>query len=444
MVAVRWLTLLGVCGIVLFLPLAKGGNSAWARGVAVAVIPALFALNWPAIVAGNRDGWKKIRPWLLVWAAVSICVGVQLLPGLGSLIGSPLSTPCIEGGVCESRSISPFPMATVSHWAIFSAYWMVAWLVSRLEPGQVKVLVGIIALLALFEAFYGMLSFVRGQETILGIWEKEHGRGDVTGTFVNRNHFSGFLELSWPLALSLILLPARRGGFRWPRNIRYVLAGLFSLIVGLAILNSHSRLGVVSAVAGLLIWSMAMRRSNTEHGLDAPRWVGRAVIAVALLGGVWFGLEVLIERFANLSGAAGRFRIWSPLLTLPPSTWLTGIGAGAFVDVFRTVQPPEVEPLYNYAHSDVIEFVLDFGLIGAALIAAAAVLWFRSMLPGRLSPLQIGALGGISAIFVHSFADFNLHISGVAIVLWVALGILVNPRLQRERRRLKRGARAQE
>jgi putative inorganic carbon (HCO3(-)) transporter len=369
---------------------------------------------------------------------------VQLLPGFGSLIGLPLSTPCVDGGVCDSQSISPFPMATVSHWAMFSVYWMVAWLASRLEKGQVKVLVGVIALLALFEAFYGVLSFIGGQETILGIWQKKHYLGDVTGTFVNRNHFSGFLELSWPLALSLILLPARRGGFHWPQKVRYVLVGLFSLIVGLAILNSHSRLGTISAIAGLLVWSLAMRRSNNKSGLDTPRWVGRAVIAVALLGGVWFGLETLLERFVQLPEAEGRFQAWSSLMTLPVSTWLTGIGAGTFIDVFRTVQPAEIGPVFAYAHSDVIEFFLDFGLIGAALILSAAILWFRRILRGKLSLLQIGALGGISAIFVHSFGDFNLHISGVAIVFWVAVGILVNPNLQRERRRLRRGARAKE
>ncbi|MEA3291500.1 MAG: O-antigen ligase family protein [Pseudomonadota bacterium] len=436
----RGFTLLGVCSVVLFLPLAKGGNSDWARGVAVAVIPALFALNWPVMAAGSQERRNIIWPWLLVWAAVSFWIGVQLLPGFGSLIGSPLSVPCVDGGVCESQRIAPFPMATASHWAMFSVYWMAAWLVSQLERGQVKVLVSVIALLALFEASYGILAFVSEQETILGIWEKEYYRGDVTGTFVNRNHFSGFLELSWPLALSLILLPARRGGFHWPQNVRYVVAGLFSLIVGLAILNSHSRLGTVSAIAGLVVWSLAMRRSSEAGGLDTPRWVGRAVMAVALVGGVWFGLETLLERFVNLPEAEGRFRIWSSLMTLPSSTWLTGIGAGAFIDVFRAVQPPGMESLYYYAHSDVLEFFLDFGVIGAALILSAVILWFRRALPDKLSLLQIGALGGMAAIFVHSFGDFNLHISGVAMVFWVAVGILVNPNLQREKRRLRRGA----
>ena len=413
-----------------FLALAKGGNSDWARAVATTAVPLLFLFcSIPFLLSQDRPAHSP-KPWIFVWLVVTLWIAIQLVPGLGNIFNSPFAQNCIDAKICDRTRISPYPLATLSHWAMFSAYWMVAWMVSRLGFYQIRLLALVLCLLALFEATYGVMAFLQGQETILGIWKKEYFFRDVTGTFVNRNHFAGFLEVSWPLSLSFLLMSRQSGGFRIPRNVRYGLAFVFCFFMALALVNSHSRFGVFSGIVGLLVWyGLMQRHGKFRRESNFHKWVGISALVVVIIGIIWFGAESFVDRFVKSTNSAGRLPIWTETLTLPPSIWLTGIGAGAFVDVFATVQSAELELKYTFAHSDVLEFLIDYGLIGSILILAAMGYWIHCNYPRRMTRLHIGALAGIVAILVHSLVDFNLHIPGVAMVFWVCVGILANSNL---------------
>jgi len=53
-----------------------------------------------------------------------------------------------------------------------------------------------------FQAIYGVAHLASGNTSVLGLWTKEYFFDDATGTFVNRNHFSGMLAIASPLVLS--------------------------------------------------------------------------------------------------------------------------------------------------------------------------------------------------------------------------------------------------
>ena len=164
------------------------------------------------------------------------------------------------------------------------------------------------------------------------------------------------------------------------------------------------------------------------------RWVPIVIIALIILGALWFGPVALVRRFMVLPDDTSRLDTVSAILDFPPSVWITGIGAGAFVDAFRLVQPADHQSQFTFAHNDWLEFVLEFGIIGTALIAAALIYWYRQSRPSSLTIVQLAAAGGIIAIAVHSLGDFNLHIRGSAMIFWTAVGILMNPNLRNRKK----------
>jgi len=62
----------------------------------------------------------------------------------------------------------------------------------------------VLVVMGVFEAFYGLFELYNKNPRIL-FYEKVHYLDSVTGTFVNRNHLSGYLEMVIPLCVGLII-----------------------------------------------------------------------------------------------------------------------------------------------------------------------------------------------------------------------------------------------
>ncbi len=421
--------------LVVLLPLVRGGVPAVARGLLVATAVALFAVEWLPRAAAGQGPDARERAWLGMWAVVAGLLTLQLVPLPAAWLAHLGAWP--DGFATLSdvalRRISPVPAATLHFGAIFSAYWCVAFVVSRLPARQVSFVVGALVALAVFEALYGTIALSRGAETILGVWSREHYPNDATGTYVNRNPYAGLLGLAWPVGLAWLglrrLRPLRAGR----PVIRAAACGLFSTLIGIALVASHSRMGLLAALAGLATWlglrgwsrraAGSGRRARTAPALEV------GVVLAALLGAVWFGAAPWLERLQQLPTNRVRWIAWQSVFDLPTSTWLLGAGAGSFADVFKTVQPAVLNKSLFYAHSDWLELLVDFGVVGVAALVAGALFWWRRVRPGRLSSLQHGALAGICAVGVHILVDFDLHIPGTALAFWVLVGIVANERL---------------
>ena len=77
--------------------------------------------------------------------------------------------------------------------------------------------------------------------------------------------------------------------------------------------------------------------------------------------------------------------------------------------------------------------MLELGIIGSLLAAMALLYWFWRVRPRQYTVIQFAAVGGVTAIAIHSLGDFNLHIPGSAVVFWTAVGIVMNPNLENRR-----------
>lgn len=413
-------------------PLLHGGVHAWMLGGFVTLAAAAFLAEWiPRAVAGPAPA-RDERAWLGVAAVLSALVALQLMPlpevalhAVGAYPAALLAEPD-----AELARIAPHPVAGAARWAAYGAGWAVAWFAARARRREAGMLAAAIGALALAEALYGLYAQAHGQTDVLGIWPRGRYRADATGTFGNRNHFAGFVALGWPLLLAWLAAPAREGGLAWPAPVRALLAGVASLFLGMAIVASHSRLGVVAAGVGIGVFAVCGIGAG-RRAFGSSLWLRLGVPCAALMGAVWFGPGALLERFQALPRSAERVAVWGALLDLPPRTWILGAGVGAFADVFKTVQPVGVTASYAYAHSAVLEGLLDFGVLGVAALAWAMWRWWRCVRPKQLAVLQRGAAAAVAALAVHAVGDFHFQVPGTAFPFFVALGLCANAALAR-------------
>ena len=104
--------------------------------------------------------------------------------------------------------------------------------------------------------------------------------------------------------------------------------------------------------------------------------------------------------------------------------WLWGVGLGGFEAVFKQVQPGDMGGWYDYAHNDLLQWLLEMGLVGAGLLAAAAVALVRN---ARLNRETIPLYAGLVAQVLVALGDFSWHIPATQLVLAMYIGVLVAP-----------------
>ncbi len=426
--------------LVLVVPLAQGGMLTSVQAAHTVIIALLLMHQASRLAFFRAAGSTNSKAWLALWGTLSAYLLFQLI--VKGPIFNDAGTLALNRAQ-EAPRFGLLPLATdpgktLQYWTAFTVYWTTAWLVASLSWRHIRWVVCALVALATFEATYGLLAHAWGQQTILGLWPKIHYKADATGTFVNRNHFAGMLAVCWPLGIAFLFAPRNQGGLGLAQPLRHGATLLFAVVVGVAIVNSHSRLGVVAALFGLLAWLWSMGRTDVYRRDRVLHWAPWVILGLVFTASLWFGPVALVKRFLALPDDTGRFEIWTALFDLPASVWLFGVGADAFADVYPLVQAGTRQATSLYAHNDWLQFVLELGVFGFILVATAAWYWIKRAKPSDASIVQLGALAGVLAMALHSLGDFNLHTRGSALVFWTAVGIVMNPDMGLRRRKRRR------
>jgi len=256
----------------------------------------------------------------------------------------------------------------------------------------------------------------------------------IRGPFVNQNHFAGWLEMCLPLSLSLAFFShGERKGYR-------PLFFFSSILIGLALLLTLSRGGVVSMACALVISSLFM----VSTGLISVRSATILLFPmVLLLFGYLTGLDPLIRRFSlrdvGISSAA-RFSMWSAAGQIFLQHPLMGSGMGTFVWLYPRFRPMEVINKVDHAHNEYLQILAEMGAVGFLLMAVCAYVFFRSFFrtfterhDPEMKGVSLGALTGVICLSFHNLMDFNLHVPS-NVVLYAAEAALaiiaINTRLR--------------
>lgn len=275
------------------------------------------------------------------------------------------------------------------------------------------------------------------------------------GSFVNHNHFAGFMEMIAPLPLALIVTRTVRGELA-------LLNGLAAVVMSMATILSLSRGGMVSLLAGLMfVVFLGLRPAQLSHQPGLQDRIGRIPLALTRLGAVltilatltigilWVGADSVIERLdldqtarqsslrvedapAASTSAFYQSRgfIWEDTIRMIRANWLTGVGLGAYQTVYPLYTQRDRYQLVGQAHNDYLQVLADGGVILGlvALLFLALLLRHGHSAVNHPDPVQaslaIGCSGGLFALLVHSLFDFNLQLVSNSL-LFITLSMVV-------------------
>jgi putative inorganic carbon (HCO3(-)) transporter len=341
----------------------------------------------------------------------------------------------------QFRTLTIEPFATRAHLLVLLTCiigFFLAYIASQGSHRKRHFIVGLVVI-GLFEAFYGLVQYLTGWQHIFG-YVKKYDLEEATGTYINRNHYAGLLEMVFPFALSLAfyefwkLHTKRRAGDSTLHRIAFWLS--IAVVLFAALVYSRSRMGIAAASMSTLVMLVLAWTS---------RFYGRAALIsctafLILSAGIvaWIGAASVVERFHDTAqeyAAADhtRISIWRDTLKLiRRNPWL-GTGFGTFPIAYTAVQTSFLGEFVNHAHNDYLELASDLGIPAAAELTATlvwllvhAVRAFRSASRNMDKFFALGCVGGMVAILLHSLVDFNLYIPANALVFASLLGLTMS------------------
>ncbi len=452
-------------------PLFRGGNRP---------LP-LLALELGTLVLAAYVYWRPSfkdhlpYPLLATLLVLWLCPLLQLIPlpsGLWAALPGRASyaeaLSEINNGIpfAGLRAISLVPFATESAWLALLPPLIVFLAAVSLPTRQLQSLIILFLGLASCQAILGLIQYGQGPDSLFHLG---HYRDSAIGTYANRNHLAGLLEMALPIGLALLIgtlgrsrrsshyFSRRRNTWRHrlgrlsqlPLN-RVALYAAASLVILLGLIFTRSRTGVSMAMLGILLCILLFSRrlgGNNVYGL-----VG-SVTLIGLGLAIEIGLTPVLDRFTQADPLGdARWSIFSGTLKAIAEFFPLGSGGGTFVEVFRSFRPADltVDAYVNRAHNDYLEWIMEGGLLAALILVVLLGFylrqWFRVWRRGSWSVfrcVQVGAGISLLLMLLHSFVDYNLRIPANAL-FFAFLAAVFFHRQREEEPRSKSRSRHQE
>src|SRR6202790_1309916 len=238
-------------GLLLWMPLPSGSNVTWASSLMQSW---LFLLAILCLVQYYRGKVSLNQPFVRAWPvtacllATLLWIVVQSLPLPAGILGflspralethqTPPSSPSLSLDVYATRQAALQTLA-------YLLFFCLTLLLVNNKP-RIKLLAQAIILGGVFQAAYGSLMTLSGLE--YGFFIDKQGAGVATGTFINRNHLAGYLEMCLAVGIGLMLAElSSTSSAGWRDSARRLMRTLLGN-------RARVRLALVVMVTGLVL-----------------------------------------------------------------------------------------------------------------------------------------------------------------------------------------------
>ncbi|HDN27563.1 MAG TPA: O-antigen ligase domain-containing protein [Thioploca sp.] len=460
---------IGFLVLMFWLPVPLGSNHAWAWAFMEVWIFGLSLVWLWGFLHGHvrlTSVFYKAKPILILLILWLIYIGFQCFPlpyllveflspeaaHLQTLVTTEGSHPATATLSVDSHATTVSLLKSISYVLLFVLTLL---LVKRRK--RLRWLAYTLVFSGLFQAVYGSLMTLSGME--YGFFhEKIYYTEVATGTFVNRNHLAGYLEMC--LAVGIGLLIAQLGdstNMTWRQHLRSVVAWLLSdkmrlrlylVMMVIALVLTRSRMGNTAFFASMMVAGVIGLMLSRHATRSTVILLVSLIVIDILIVGAWFGIDKVAQRLEQTSFVS-ETRDEVDVHTLPywQDYLLTGSGLGSFYTVFPRYRESDVDGFFDHAHNDYLEFGAETGIVGVLLVGSSVIF---SLIVALLAQYRrreslyrgvaFSAMMGIIAIMTHSFVDFNLQIPAnaatfmvILAMAWIAL-FLPSHSKQRQRR----------
>ncbi|UCG11166.1 MAG: O-antigen ligase family protein [Deltaproteobacteria bacterium] len=387
--------------LLILTPLARGATPRWIFCIAVW----LALLAFVAMIL--KRVWRGER--LLPRSPLDPVVALLVLLTLGSLL------------------TSIYPSATV--WAAIRLllYVAVFYLTFDLARSRTQTKGLVVAILGVGTAlaFIGFIKYHQG--TLPSFWNYGTPGEEtfLTSTFMNHNHIAGYLAMVFTLCLGVFL-------YRPFGNLAIWGALLVLILVALCLSMSRGSWIATFVALEFMLISYVYKSQLRRFRLWSMGLALLLVVFITILAS-----NPVIERLHSVqnieeTSLKARLAVWKKSLDVVLMRPIWGSGLGTFPWSFSQVRPAGLTHRYREAHNDYVQVITEMGLPVLVPLSWGIFLIFRTGLRGlrqtrsrfRLA-INLGALGGIIAILVHSLSDFNIQITANGILFGVLIGLVV-------------------
>ena len=289
-----------------------------------------------------------------------------------------------------------------------------------------------------------LITFV---EASIGLYQMIYLGDKATGSYINKNHYAGFLELTTFLLIGFALSQrdygsAKKGlrtyfrdllaSDRLFKQITIIIAISFTSI---SLFISESRMAIFSFLVTAVLMYLLARRYSRES--PAEKILIAFMVFMTLCYVVFINFYGVFKRFVETVGEApGRTHMWRDSLNIFIDFPIFGTGLDTFKFIYAKYKTLEIASSINFAHNDYLQLLVETGIIGFTLIMIPLYIFLKTAL-GKIkyyssrrdffaAYVRLGALCGIISILIHSLVDFNLHIPANAIYFSFLIGLILS------------------
>ena len=234
--------------------------------------------------------------------------------------------------------------------------------------------------LGAFAASVAIYFYLIGNPDFLML-KNSHAKTNATGFFINRTVFACFLTLCFFSGIEYLKMIDHYQKNNTDTFFNKIYVRIFLLLTTIAIITTFSRLGNFLFISLIIMYiSQALYTNDKKNRFFLITLILIVLFDVLILG-FYFGSEKLLQRYSFLQNEIYEY--------LPSSTEISlsrggivkfafiefkkfiffGYGGGGFEYLFKINYQNLSTNFASHAHSSIIEFIGEFGLIGSTFIS---------------------------------------------------------------------------
>ena len=239
--------------------------------------------------------------------------------------------------------------------------------------------------LGAFAASVAIYFYLIGNPDFLML-KNSHAKTNATGFFINRTVFSCFLTLCFFSGIEYLKMIDHYQKNNTDTFFNKIYVRIFLLLITIAIITTFSKLGNFLFISLIIMYISREFYTNDKKNKFFLITLILIVLFDVLILGFYFGSEKLLQRYSFLQSELNEY--------LPSSTEISlsrggivkfafiefkkfiffGYGGGGFEYLFKINFQNLSTQFASHAHSSIIEFIGEFGLIGSTFISLSLLL----------------------------------------------------------------------